>query len=469
MEGPLLPTPIPRTQITGTVDMRQQGIVDWSITYGSGPTLSAYLPLLPALSLPYGWLIADQTPQNIYNGLELTGSGMFSAIVTIDFGNGQIVIVEHISQGLSTVSPGLLRFSIQLSGSYPDAFDTSSVLLPTSINLYQQTAGSLSGNASRSGITISVEIVYNTQIIPPPPQDQSIQLILRHNPIRNSSTGLAFTSSSTLLFVVSQISGSAGGTVNNDTLSVAQITGTVDSEISSRVSWSLTIDPDTEQAMRYLYLFPAFILPAGWLTASQSPQQLRNGLETSTDATFTATVTLSFPSGEILIIEISSGGQRPQQPGTYDYTFTLSGSSPDGFDTLQILQYPILLEQSAQGTVTGTLNIPTQVTVMVTIVYPGREIAIPDGVSLLLIFTTIQQPTLVGSSTIVFTVDTQLLPSPVGPTTAVLPSTSLISATSTTPLFTTVAQTTTLPAPTSTQLSSLFVSPSITVQRKSLL
>ena len=173
-----------------------------------------------------------------------------------------------------------------------------------------------------------------------------------------------------------------------------------------------------------MYLFPAFILPAGWLTASQSPQQLRNGLETSTDATFTATVTLIFPSGEILIIEISSSGQRPQQPGTYDYTFTLSGSSPDGFDTLQILQYPILLEQFAQGTITGTLNIPSQVTVMVTIVYPGREIAIPDGVSLLLIFTTIQQPTLVGSSTIVFTVDTQLLPSPVGPTTAVLPSTS---------------------------------------------
>ena len=116
-----------------------------------GPTLSAYLPLLPALSLPYGWLIADQTPQNILNGLELTGSGIFSAIVTIDFGNGQIVIVEHVSQGLSTVSPGLLRFSIQVSGSYPDAFDTSSVLLPTSINLYQQTDESLSGNVSRSG------------------------------------------------------------------------------------------------------------------------------------------------------------------------------------------------------------------------------------------------------------------------------------------------------------------------------
>ena len=213
--------------------------------------------------------------------------------------------------------------------------------------------------------------------------------------------------------------------------------------------------------MRYLYLFPALVLPAGWLTASQSPQQLRNGLETSADGTFTAIVTLTFPSGETLVIEISSGGQHPQQPGTYNYMFTLSGSSPDGFNTLRILQYPILLEQSAQGTITGTLVIPAQVSVMVTIVYPGREIAIPDGVSLLLTFTTIQQPTLI-SSTIRFTVETQLLPSPFGPSIAVMPSTS-----STAPLFTTVTQTTTLPSPTSTQPSNLFVSPSPTVQRKS--
>ena len=134
---------------------------------------------------------------------------------------------------------------------------------------------------------------------------------------------------------------------------------------SSQVSWSLTIDPDTEQAMRYLYLFPVLILPAGWLTASQSPQQLRNGLETSTDGTFTATVTLTFPSGETLslryqvVVNVLSN---------QELTITRSPcleAYPDGFNTLQILQYPILLEQSAQGTVIGTLNIPAQVTVMV--------------------------------------------------------------------------------------------------------
>ena len=76
--------------------------MNWSITFGSESTLPTFLPLLPALSLPYGWLTAAQLPQSVNNGLEWIESGRFNATVEVDYGGGHVLLIEHRSEGFNS-------------------------------------------------------------------------------------------------------------------------------------------------------------------------------------------------------------------------------------------------------------------------------------------------------------------------------------------------------------------------------
>ena len=87
------------------------------------------------------------------------------------------------------------------------------------------------------------------------------------------------------------------GTLQEDVLLPARIEGRVDLDVNGRVRWVITLR-ESAQAAEYLSILPSLSLPYAWLTAAQDPEDIRNGLELNGNGQFTATVTVSFASGE---------------------------------------------------------------------------------------------------------------------------------------------------------------------------
>ena len=110
-----------------------------------------------------------------------------------------------------------------------------------------------------------------------------------------------------------------------------RIEGRVDLDVNGLVRWVITLQ-ESAQAAEYLSILPSLSLPYAWLTAAQDPEDIRNGLELNGNGQFTATVTVSFASGEELVLQHSSTGISPQEPGLLLFTTQVSGSHPPDFD-----------------------------------------------------------------------------------------------------------------------------------------
>ena len=90
----------------------QDGQLDWRIIFGNAGNADTYFPLLPSLTLPYGWLMASETPPELQDGFELTGNGRFTANVLLNFESGEELTLQHNSQGLSSQQPGRLSSAL---------------------------------------------------------------------------------------------------------------------------------------------------------------------------------------------------------------------------------------------------------------------------------------------------------------------------------------------------------------------
>ena len=131
----------------------QDGQLDWRIIFGNAGNADTYFPLLPSLSLPYGWLMASESPPELQDGLELTGNGRFTASVLLNFPSGEELTLQHTSQGLSPQQPGRLIFTSRVSGSHPQDFDATS-LIPLTIILTEQTPGNVQGTVTQASVTL---------------------------------------------------------------------------------------------------------------------------------------------------------------------------------------------------------------------------------------------------------------------------------------------------------------------------
>ena len=364
LEGTLNQQPLPQTRISATVNASRDGQLDWSIILGDGAQANTYLPLLPSLTLPYGWLTASEIPKELLNGLEKTANGSFNAIVTLSFENGEELTLQHTSQGLSPQQPGRLIFTSRVSGSHPQDFDASS-LLPVAIVLTEQTPGNVQGTATQASVTLNISITYqpaNTSA----PRPATI-LTLEQQDLATDSRQITFNSISTLQHPT--IAGGLGGRVNEENLPTSQVRLTVDPEVDGQLRWNISV-PDGENAQSYLPLLPALALPASWLTAEERPEELRDGFESSVDGNLNATVLLSFPSGEQLRVDIfSPGGVTAAQPPVLEYRARVSGSYPQDFDASQLLRLPLSLQEDPAGMLQGQQVLSGNVTISVQINY----------------------------------------------------------------------------------------------------
>ena len=361
VEGALNQQPIAQTRISATVNASRDGQLDWSIILG-GAQANTYLPLLPSLTLPYGWLTASETHQELLNGLEKTGNGSFNASVVLSFESGEELSLQHTSQGLSTQLPGRLIFNSQVSGSHPQDFDASS-LLPLAIILTEQTPGNVQGTTTQASLTLNVSITY--QPVDASAPRPAISLTLEQQHLSTDSRQITFSSISTLYGPT--VAGSLGGRVNEENLTTSQIRATIDPEVDGHLSWNVSV-PDGENAQTYLPLLPALVLPASWLTAEERLEELRDGLESSGNGKLNATVLLSFPSGELLRVDIfSPGGLTATQPPALEYNARVSGSHPEGFDSSQLLTLALSLQEDPAGMLQGQQVLAGIVTISVQI------------------------------------------------------------------------------------------------------
>ena len=364
VEGTLNQQPLAQTRISATVNASRDGQLDWNIILGDGAQANTYLPLLPSLALPYGWLTASETPQELLNGLEKTGSGSFNASVTLSFESGEELTLQHTSQGLTPQQPGRLIFSSRVSGSHPQDFDVSS-LLPLAIILTEQTPGNVQATVTQASVTLNISITY--QPVNPRDPRPPVILTLEQRGLSTDSRRITFSSISTLQQPT--VAGGLGGRVNEENLPTSQITATVDPEVDGQLRWNVSV-PDGENAQTYMPLLPALVLPAGWLTAEERPEELRDGLESSGDGNLNATVLLTFPSGEQLRVDIfSPGGVTAAQPPVLEYNAQVSGSYPQDFDGSQLLRLALSLQEDPAGMLQGQQVLSGNVTISVQINY----------------------------------------------------------------------------------------------------
>ena len=372
LEGMLNQQPLAQTQISATVNESRDGQLDWSIILGDGAQANTYLPLLPSLTLPYGWLTSLEIPKELLNGLEKTGNGSFNAIVTLSFENGEELTLQHTSQGLSPQQPGRLIFSSRVSGSHPQDFDASS-LLPVAIVLTEQTPGNVQGTATQASVTLNISITYQPANASAP--RPATILTLEQQDLATDSRQITFNSISTLQHPT--IAGGLGGRVNEENLPTSQVRVTVDPELDGQLRWNISV-PDGENAQSYLPLLPALALPASWLTAEERPEELRDGFESSGNGNLNATVLVSFPSGEQLRVDIfSPGGVTAAQPPVLEYRARVSGSYQQDFDASQLLRLALSLQEDPAGMLQGQQVLSGNVTISVQINYNPVDLQAP--------------------------------------------------------------------------------------------
>ena len=365
---PLPPTPSLPTylgviegRIRGSIEGKQNevsnGSINWTITLGQGEATADYRGILPALTLPYGWLTADESPDELFNGLELSSNGKFTSTVVIRYPSGDTLRVEHTSDGFSASQPRLLEFTARVSGlPSPDIDLGSSSLFPIWLILAESSPGEVEGfgPTREPGVNISLSVVYN-------PIDEAIarpvvNLTLEHTPVEIDEVRrtIIYSSQSRLqLATVREVTGSVGGSIGDRNLTQTEIIARVDTVVDGRLNWSIRVARGIDVAT-YLPFLPSLVVPAGWFTASETPEdEVRNGVNSNGGGAFNATVCLRFGTGESLLVQITSSGLGSMEPGVVEYTVLVSGSHPEGFDSYNLLPLSVGLQEVSIGQVRG--------------------------------------------------------------------------------------------------------------------
>ena len=162
-EVPLGPNEtLPSSQVETHVDPKVKGRLHFSVRVEQAPIERYYLPLLPALSLPYGWLTAREIPPSTLDGFESTIGGRFHATVTLTFPSGEQLTVVHTLHGVSPLDPLRLTFNVTVVNATGLPEDTP-LQPPATQNLMleESQAGLLEGSGQAEGVQIRLTIHYD--------------------------------------------------------------------------------------------------------------------------------------------------------------------------------------------------------------------------------------------------------------------------------------------------------------------
>ena len=375
------PTPSPRPlvdDITGTLDAlavsasrdpAQDGKLDWSVTLPLGEDDGRLVGLLPGLTLPYALISAVEQPPELPDGLDLVGTSGFTASVVVTFDGGKTALVLHSSGGLSQTE---LSFTAQVNGSVPEGVALDQ-LLPVSLVLEATSPGSARGLESREGVQVSFTISYAPTEVRLPLLNLTFKVstyMTTVDPI-DGSTIVTFSTTSRLSpLPLESLAGTVQGRLDDGVvLPSASITAYVDQQREGRLNWEVDGLPGMDEARRYRPLLPVIALSAAWLTADESPDELRDGLEATVDGTFSATVILQFPQGQTLIVEAASSGLSIEDPDKSVFDVSVSGDYPseEELAVLQTLSVP--LRQADLGVLSGRETLEQGVNVSLIITY----------------------------------------------------------------------------------------------------
>ena len=378
-DGAALPTAL----FTAYADMQQDGQLNWEIANLPGPdAVGLYRPLLPAIALSAAWLTAQETPERLMDGREATGDGSFQATVRMQFPQGQTLILESTSSGLSPEQPDRAVFSIVVSGSYP-AGDEFSIGPSLSTPLQQTGVGVLSGRQNLQEVSVSLTITYQPltpQAVP------ATLLLLQLSPAEVDTTGLTatikFSTVAQLMLVqLPTVSATTAAPSVAPTTAVAATTptvpptlaptpsstptppaqverliGTLDSLAVSatadpaqdgKLDWSVRLPPGVD-ATQALALLPGLAIPYAWISAAEQPTQLPDGLDLVGSSSFTGSVILTFDNGDMVMVLHSSPGVSPTE---LTFSAERNGSVPEGITLNQLLPISLIMERTSAGTV----------------------------------------------------------------------------------------------------------------------
>ena len=356
-------TPFTTAQIQIRRNRLQTGRLDWSITLADAGLSDELLSVFSSLIIPFAWLHSDTFPAEVADGLQVTGDGKFDATLLLMFQDRQNLTIVLSSAGL-TQDTETIEFTASAIGSFPQSF-TPSVLLPVSLTLTEANRGLLTAFSVHNGVEVSLEISYSPDANSP----SQVPLLLSASQIdlEVMGTRISFSSLSNLTRAqVTEYVAMIDGTLNGTPLPEITATTEADPEDEGTLSWTLETD-DPFPLDPYLPLLPALVVPVGWFTASRDREDLRNGEQLSAEGMFESTVEIVFVTGEMLTLEVVSTGFDPTQPGRVQYTYTISGSHPPGFNASQILPLEVPIQSSVPGRVEGnsTLQDGSSLTVQI--------------------------------------------------------------------------------------------------------
>lgn len=173
---------------------------------------------------------------------------------------------------------------------------------------------------------------------------------------------------------ITGLQGNLSGTLNDQLLLDSRIVAKTN--VDGRLDWTVTT-AEREEPQRYLPLLPALIVPAGWLTGQEASQEVQNGLKSSDNGAFTATLTLDFPTGEILEANITSLGVIPIDLSQQEYSVNIAGAHPDGFDASRLFPLSLDLRSPSAGVLRSSKALPGDIALSFMLVYTPSDPSVP--------------------------------------------------------------------------------------------
>ena len=360
-------------RLTAYADQLRDGQLNWEIADLRGSEdIRRYRPLLPAIALSAAWLTAQEDPEQLMDGREATGNGMFESTVRMQYPQGQTLTLQSTSSGLSPERPQRAVFDVVISGSYPSEEELS-VGRSLSLPLQQTAVGVLSGQRSlEQGVIVSLGISYQPLSLQAVP---SALLHVQLSPAEVNSTGVTSTIKFTAVaqLVLAPLPTTIPAPTSTPTTPAIvptqtpvptptplapldRINGSLDSlSVSARrdpmqdgkLDWSVRLPFGTE-TQQVLALLPGLTIPYAWIAAEENPAQLPDGLELIGSSSFTGSVVLNFTSGEKATILHSSPGATLNE---LSFSAEYSGSIPGVIVLAQLFPTSLIIERSFDGRV----------------------------------------------------------------------------------------------------------------------
>ena len=168
------------------------------------------------------------------------------------------------------------------------------------------------------------------------------------------------------------------------TAEVDTLTGTLDSlpvsasrdpSQDGKLDWSVKLPLGAEESRvrQVIALLPGLTLPYAWISAKEQPAELPDGLDLVGSSSFSASVVLTFDSGETAVVLHSSPGVSLTE---LTFSAELNGSVPDGVTLEQLLPLSLIMERTSTGSVRA-VGSREGVQVSLTLSYAPKDIQFP--------------------------------------------------------------------------------------------